>query len=197
MIIGDREPAYQDLTSSGSGTVSLTISHRSWRHILLSALASPCRKTIKLSGWYATTKSSPSRLIDTCLRKRVLFRNASTVSSTDITPPHMPREAARNRTRDRPNSFRQASARMRRRTGSMSTPFLTNSTAHGETSAATTRLTGCYTCDTRAIRPAAEIFGWRDLSATVRSTALIFFKRSTNVRDKNRPMLPSLTHEPS
>ena len=81
--------AYQDLTSSGSGTVSLTISHRSCRHTRLSALASACRKTIKLSGWYATTKSSPSRLIDTCLRKRALFRNASTESSTDITRPHI------------------------------------------------------------------------------------------------------------
>jgi hypothetical protein len=89
LIFGGRHPTYQDLTSSGSGTVSLTISHRSWRHTLLNALASACRKTINLSGWYATTKTSPSRLIDTCLRKRALFRNASTVSSTDITPPHI------------------------------------------------------------------------------------------------------------
>ena len=89
LVSGNREPGYQDLTSSGSGTVSLTISHRSWRHTFLNALASACRKTIKLSGWYATTKSSPSRLIDTCLRKRALFRNASTASITDIMPPHI------------------------------------------------------------------------------------------------------------
>ena len=85
----NQQDPYQDLTSSGSGTVSLTISHRSCWHTLLSALASACRKTIKLSGWYATTKSSPSRLIDTCLRKRAPFRNASTASSTDITTPHI------------------------------------------------------------------------------------------------------------
>jgi len=87
-------PPYQDLTLSASGTASLTISHRSWWHTLLSALASACRKTIKLSGWYATTKSSPSRLIDTCLRKSALFRNASTASSTDTTPPPHTHKAA-------------------------------------------------------------------------------------------------------
>jgi hypothetical protein len=60
---------YQDARSLGSGTVSLTISHRSERQSFLSAFASLCRKMTMLSGWNATTKSLPSRLIETCRLK--------------------------------------------------------------------------------------------------------------------------------
>jgi hypothetical protein len=79
---------YQDAKSPGSGTVSLTTSQRNKRHIFRSALASLCLKTVILLGWNATTKSMPSRLIDTCLRTdRKSFRKDSTVSSADISNP--------------------------------------------------------------------------------------------------------------
>ena len=56
---------YQDAGSFASGTVSLTISHLSELQTFRSALARPLRKTMKSSGWNATTKSLSSRRIDT------------------------------------------------------------------------------------------------------------------------------------
>ena len=55
---------------------------------LLSGLASLCRNTTMLWGWNATTKSPPSRPIDTCRRlgKRALPDVAAI--STDICRPH-------------------------------------------------------------------------------------------------------------
>jgi hypothetical protein len=63
-----RAGTYQDARSFGSGTVSLTISHRREWQILLSGLASLWRNTMMLWGWNLTTKSPPSRSIDTCRR---------------------------------------------------------------------------------------------------------------------------------
>ncbi len=47
---------YQDAGSNGSATVSLTISHRSLKHILLSALALLRRNTMMSPGWDATNE---------------------------------------------------------------------------------------------------------------------------------------------
>ena len=78
-------------SNSFRSTVSLIISHRKLWHIFRNFLASLCLKTTTLSGWNATTKSPPSRLIDTCLRKgRAFFRKDSTTSSTDIYATDMP-----------------------------------------------------------------------------------------------------------
>jgi hypothetical protein len=80
--------SYQEAKSPGSATVSLTTSQRNWRHIFRSPPASLCLKTMILLGWNATTKSVPSRLIDTCLRRDTKsLRKDSTVSSTDIRYP--------------------------------------------------------------------------------------------------------------
>jgi len=102
---GGRDGRYQDARSFGSGIVSFTISHRSELQALLSAFASLCRKTIISSGSNATTKSAPSRLMDTCLRnRRAVLRKDSTASSIDIcdpTPPTYPARAYRWRSRCR------------------------------------------------------------------------------------------------
>jgi hypothetical protein len=88
---------YQDLMSPGSGTVSLTISHRRERHIFRSSLASLCRIATMFWGRNVMTKSSSSRLIDTCIRKgKALFRNDSTTSNADIFATHILTKAGRN-----------------------------------------------------------------------------------------------------
>jgi hypothetical protein len=88
---------YRDLMSSASGTVSLTISHRREWHIFRSSLASLCRKATMFWGRNVTTKSSSSRLIDTCLRKgKVLFRKDSTTSNADMFTTHILTKAGGN-----------------------------------------------------------------------------------------------------
>ena len=73
--------------SFGSGTVSLTISHPSEWQILLSGCASLCRNTTMLLGWKATTKSPPSRPIDTCRRGGNRVPPDAVPPSTDIRNP--------------------------------------------------------------------------------------------------------------
>jgi hypothetical protein len=87
---------YQDAMSIGSGTVSLTISHRSEWQIFLSGCASLCRNTTMLWGWNTTTKSPPSRPIDTCRRggNRVLPDVAPL--STDICNPRTTDQCVRS-----------------------------------------------------------------------------------------------------
>ena len=85
---------YQDLTSSGSGTVSLTISHRrrSTRLPKPRGFTVPHRADVLRKERH--DKSSPSRLIDTCLRKG---RKSSTKSNADIFATHtLTHRAGRN-----------------------------------------------------------------------------------------------------
>jgi hypothetical protein len=85
---------YQDARSFGSGTVSLTISHRSEWQTLLNALASLFRNTTMSSGWNATTKSLSSCLIDTRRRGGNLPNVAAL--STDICNPRTTDQRARS-----------------------------------------------------------------------------------------------------
>jgi hypothetical protein len=82
------------LAGTVTEAVSLTISHRNKRQTFLNPCASWFRKITKSSGWNATTKSSPSRLIDTRRPGPLLIGVISDIGARDLNFLHTQEEAA-------------------------------------------------------------------------------------------------------
>jgi hypothetical protein len=80
----------------GQERYHLRISHRREWQIFLSGFASLCRNTTMLWGWNVTTKSPPSRPIDTCRRGGNRVRPDVVPLCTDICNPRTTDQRARS-----------------------------------------------------------------------------------------------------